>query len=72
MLLRIKVKPGSKSPRLESAPDGSLIAYLKSPPVEGRANDELLARLAAHLNLPRSRLRIKAGLASRSKLVEIL
>lgn len=71
MIRRIKVKPNSKSPRIEEAPDGSLTVYLKSPPIEGRANEELIARLAAHYGVPKSRLRIKSGAASRIKLVEI-
>jgi uncharacterized protein len=71
VLLQIKVKPSSKNPRLERAPGGALTVYLKSPPVEGRANDELVARLAEHFGVPKSRVRIKSGLASRTKLVEI-
>ena len=68
---RVKVKPNSKSPRIEEAPDGSLTVHLKSPPIEGRANEELIARLAGHFGVPKSRLRIKSGVASRNKLVEI-
>jgi uncharacterized protein (TIGR00251 family) len=68
---RIKVKPGSKNPRIEEAADGSLTVHLKSPPIEGRANEELIARLAGHYGVPKSRVRIKSGAASRTKLVEI-
>ena len=68
---RVKVKPNSKNPRIEEAPDGSLTVFLKSPPIEGRANEELIARLAVRYGVPKSRLRIKSGAASRIKLVEI-
>jgi hypothetical protein len=71
-IVAVRVKPGSRRPRIESAPDGALVAYLHSPPIEGRANQELLERLAAHLSVPKSRLRLRSGAASRSKLVEIL
>ena len=71
MVRRVKVKPNSKNPRIEEAPDGSLTVHLKSPPVDGRANEELIARLAGHYGVPKSRLRIKSGAASRHKLVEI-
>ncbi len=71
MLLSIKVKPNSKQPRLEEDAAGRLVAYLKSPPVEGRANEELIARLAERFGVPKSRVRIKSGLSSRHKLVEI-
>ncbi len=71
MLVQIKVKPNSKNPRVERASDGGLTVFLKSPPIEGRANQELIARLAEHLSVPKSRIRIKSGVSSRTKLVEI-
>ena len=71
MIVEIKVKPNAKKPRLEPGPDGGLIAYLKSPPVAGKANQELIERVAEHFGVPKSRVRIKSGLASRNKRVEI-
>jgi uncharacterized protein len=71
MLVRIKVKPNSKKPRIEEAPDGSLTVYLQSPPVDGKANEELIERLAARYGVPKSRVRIKSGLSGRNKFVEI-
>jgi uncharacterized protein (TIGR00251 family) len=71
MLIRIKVKPNSKKPRIERGQDGGLTAYLQSPPVEGKANQELIARLAGHFGVAKSQVRIRSGLTSRSKLVEI-
>jgi len=70
-VVAVRVKPNSRRPRVEAAPDGSLVAHLSAPPVEGRANRELLERLAEHFAVPKSRLRIRSGAASRSKLVEI-
>lgn len=72
MLISVRVKPSSKRPRLEQLGDGSLVAYLKSPPVEGKANEELIRRLADRFRVPKSRIRIKSGLSSRNKLVEIV
>ena len=71
MLVSVKVKPNSKKPRIEQAEDGSLTAYLKSPPIEGKANDELIARVAERYGVPKSRVRIKSGLSSKIKLVEV-
>ena len=71
MVRRVKVKPNSRNPRIEEAPEGSLTVHLKSAPIEGRANEELIARLAGHFGVPKSRIRIKSGAASRNKLVEI-
>lgn len=69
--ITVKVKPNAKTSELERAADGSWHARLKSPPAEGKANAELVALVAACLDLPKSRIRIKSGHASRTKLVEI-
>jgi uncharacterized protein (TIGR00251 family) len=71
MLVQIKVKPNSKKPRIEEPTGGVMTVYLKSPPAEGKANEELIARLAERYGVPRSRVRIKSGHSSRTKLVEI-
>jgi uncharacterized protein (TIGR00251 family) len=71
MVVQIKVKPNSKKPRIEEDAGGGLTVYLKSPPAEGKANEELISTLAARYGVPKSRVRIKAGLSSRKKMVEI-
>jgi len=70
LILRVKVKPNSKRPGIVESPEG-LVVSLKSPPVEGKANEELIQVLAARYGVPKSRVRIKAGFGSRNKLVEI-
>ena len=45
---------------------------IKSPPERGRANRELVKKLAAHFKVGEDRIRIISGLASRKKVVEIL
>lgn len=45
---------------------------IKSPPERGRANRELVKKLAAHFGVGEERVRIVSGLASRKKLVEVL
>jgi uncharacterized protein len=71
MKIQVKVKPNAKHSSLERLPDGSLILHLKAPPVDGKANEELLSVLSEHYGVPKSRIRIKAGAGSRNKLVEI-
>jgi uncharacterized protein (TIGR00251 family) len=44
---------------------------LHSPPAEGRANRELIERLAEYFQVPRTQVRIVSGAGSRIKLVEI-
>lgn len=47
------------------------LARLKSPPVEGRANQELVALLAAHFRCPKSAVTIKSGISGRLKIVKV-
>ncbi|QYX33380.1 DUF167 domain-containing protein [Sphaerospermopsis torques-reginae] len=71
MQKKVKVKPNSKQQKITEQEDGSLIVNLKSPPIDGKANEELINLLAEKFNLPKSHIRIKSGLTSRQKLIEI-
>ena len=69
--LRVKVKPGARASSLEQQPDGSWLAQVNAPPVDGKANKALVALVARHFGLPRSRVRIKSGAGARLKLLEL-
>jgi uncharacterized protein (TIGR00251 family) len=71
MQKKVKVKPNSKIEKIEEEADGSLTVHLKSPPVDGKANEELIKILAKKFDVPKSYIRIKSGLSSRQKLIEI-
>lgn len=52
--------------------DGQTIQVgLMAPPVQGKANIELLKKLAKHFNVSSSQVRIVAGARSRIKIVEV-
>ncbi len=72
-MARITVKAHPRARR--SAVAGRLgEAYkldLKSPPVDGKANDECIRFLAEVAAVPRSRVRIVSGATSRLKVVEV-
>ena len=70
-VIQIKVKPNSRVNLLEQNDDGTWLAYIKSPPVDGKANEELLALVAKHFNCCKSEVSIKAGGSGRVKLVRI-
>lgn len=70
-VIQIKVKPNSHTSLLEEREDGTWLAQLKSPPVEGKANEELLALVAKHFRCHKSEVSIKAGASGRVKLVRI-
>jgi uncharacterized protein len=64
----VKVKPGShKGPLIEVGPNGGLTIYVRERAVDGKANDAVTRLLAAHLQLPRSRVELVSGARSRLK-----
>ncbi|OIP75568.1 MAG: hypothetical protein AUK48_07365 [Oscillatoriales cyanobacterium CG2_30_44_21] len=67
----IKVKPNSKKQEIIEQPDGSLVVYLKSSPIDGKANKELIELLAKKYGVSKSSITIQSGLSSRNKLVDI-
>lgn len=71
MKLTVKVKPNAKKPRLVQEADGSWTAYLQSPPVDGKANRELIQVLAKQFGVPKSAVSISIGAGSRQKVVAI-
>lgn len=68
----IKVKPGSRVSELLEQPDGSWLARVKAPPVDGKANEALIELVATHFAVRRNQVRIRSGASGRSKTVEIL
>lgn len=70
-LLEIKVKPNARHGLLEELPDGTWQAALKSPPVDGKANEELIALVAEHFACRKSAVVIQRGQSSRLKFVRV-
>lgn len=68
-VLQLKVKPNARSQSLTEGEDGIWLAQLKSPPVDGKANAELIALLASHFGCRKSDVHIKTGAGSRLKRV---
>ena len=68
--LQVKVKPNARASLLEES-DGMWLAQLKSPPVDGKANAELIALVAEKFGCRKAQVTIKAGAGGRMKLVRI-
>lgn len=68
--LQVKVKPNARASSLEQG-DGVWLAQLKSPPVDGKANAELIALIAKEFGCRKAQVTIKAGAGGRMKLVRI-
>ncbi len=68
----VRLRPNAKQDAIETGPDGSLLARVHAPPIEGKANAALIALLAETLDLPKSCISILHGLASKNKLVKVI
>jgi uncharacterized protein (TIGR00251 family) len=70
MRLTVRVIPRSSRNAIEWD-QGVLKARITAPPVDGAANDALIALLAERLGLPRRSISIVRGATGRQKIVEI-
>jgi len=70
-VIRVRVKPGARIARLEETGDGTWLAHVKSPPIDGKANAELLELIATRFSRRKSQVTLKGGGAGRVKLVRI-
>ena len=69
--IRLKVKPGARSEDLTECADGTWLARVKARPVDGKANEAVIALVAAHFGLRKAQVSIKSGAAGRMKLVTL-
>lgn len=65
------VQPGASHNRLVTYKDGMWHIKIAAPPVEGRANLELIHFLSDLLGVSRSQLTIEKGLTSKYKIIVI-
>jgi uncharacterized protein (TIGR00251 family) len=69
--LQVKVKPNARQSLLTQQADGSWLAELKSPPVDGKANEELIALVARHFGCRKAQVTIRSGASGRLKPLQI-
>jgi uncharacterized protein (TIGR00251 family) len=67
----VKVQPRAKRTGLAEKSGEAYKLRLAAPPVDGKANDELVRFFAERCRVPRSAVRIVRGETSRIKVVEI-
>lgn len=71
MKINIYVQPGAKKTSFEGKHGDAIKIKIKSPPLDGKANDELISFLSEKLKLKRSMLEIVSGERSRNKIIYI-
>jgi hypothetical protein len=68
--ITLRAKPRAKRSAVLRATGLSADVAIAAPPVDGAANEELVAVLAGVLGLPRSALRLVHGASSKTKVVD--
>ena len=71
VLLLLSVMPNAKRTEVDGLHDGALRVRLAAPPIDGRANEALVAWLAKSLGVPRRHVEVLRGGSSRRKQVAI-
>ena len=70
--ITVRVIPRASRSGLAGTRGDAVLVRLQSPPVEGAANDELVALLASALRVPKRAVSIVAGDRSRQKRVRVV
>ncbi len=69
--IQVKVKPNARTSALESQPDGTWLARIHAPPVDGKANEELIRLVAKHFGVRKADVTIRSGASGRLKLLTL-
>lgn len=67
----VVVKPRSAKSKIVGIREGALVVAVAAPPVDGAANEELVATLARSLGVPKRSVELLRGESSRTKLVGV-
>ena len=67
----VRVQPRASRSAIEGVHDDALRVRLSAPPVDGAANEALVELLAKALGVAKRNVRVVAGAASRSKVIEV-
>lgn len=70
-ILDITVSPKSSKKKISIGENNHMKIYLTSPPVDGKANAELIALFSKNLKVPKSDIEIISGLKSKKKRIAI-
>jgi uncharacterized protein (TIGR00251 family) len=71
LVLALHVQPGAKRTGVAGVHGDAIKLRLAAPPVDGKANDELVRFLADAFGVPRRQVAIVRGETSRDKLVRV-
>jgi uncharacterized protein (TIGR00251 family) len=71
MRISIRVKPNARKNEVQRLEESRFLVSVTAPPVEGKANEKAIELLAEYFHIPKRRVIILKGAASKEKIVEI-
>ncbi len=71
LVLSLHVQPGARKTEIVGLHGEALKIRLAAPPVDGKANESLIAFLAEELGVPRAQVELIGGAASRQKRLRV-
>jgi uncharacterized protein len=72
MRILVKAAPGAKNAEVVELSDGTFRVRIDAPAHDNKANLRLIEILAKHFKVSESAIRFISGVASKSKLIEIM
>lgn len=69
--LSVRLQPRAARDEVAGERDGRLLIRVKAPPVDGRANEALIALIAKRAGVPKRDVELIRGHASRDKVVRV-
>jgi uncharacterized protein (TIGR00251 family) len=71
VVIDVRVIPRAKHTHIDGERDGAILIRLAAPPVDGAANEALIAFLGSTIGVPRRNIRVISGERGRRKRVAI-
>jgi uncharacterized protein (TIGR00251 family) len=71
MRISVRVKPNARKNEVQRLEEKRFLVTVTAPPVEGKANEKAIELLAKYFHVPKRRVIILKGAASKEKIVEI-
>jgi len=71
MKIFVQVKADAKENKVEGMGSGHYRVRVKAPPIEGKANEALVAVLAEYFDVPKRTVRLCSGQTSKKKIFEV-
>ena len=69
--IAIRLQPRARRSEVVGERGGAIVIRVTAPPVDGKANAALCALVAERAGVPRSRVQVVRGAASRDKVVRV-